>query len=111
MAYGALMIVWPYPAEYERMCYPLLPFAVLFAVLGMRHLAPRIDPRIAAAVPLLATATAIAPFALLVQSRLASPPADQALRPYTRSAAWFEPHPAGAPHHDETGVAHRLSSS
>ena len=96
LAYGALMIVWPYPAEYERMCYPLLPFAVLFAVLGMRQLAPRIDPRIAAAVPLLATATAIAPFALLVQSRLASPPADQALRPYTRSAAWFEPDPAAA---------------
>ena len=96
LAYVTLMIVWPYPAEYERMCYPLLPFALLYAVLGMGQLAPRIDQRIAAAVPLLASAAAIAPFALLVQSRLASPPPDQALRPYTRSSAWFEPDPAAA---------------
>lgn len=96
LTYVLLMVVWPYPAEYQRMCYPLLPFALLFAVLGMRQLAPRIDPRIAAALPLLASAAAIAPFALLVQSRLAAPPAAEALRPYTRSSAWFDPDPAAA---------------
>ncbi|CAN0500723.1 unnamed protein product, partial [Phaeothamnion confervicola] len=96
LAYVTLMIVWPYPAEYERMFYPLLPFALLFAVLAMRQLVPRIDPRIALALPLLASAAAIAPFALLVQARLASPPADHALRPYTRSSAWFDPDPATA---------------
>jgi len=96
LAYVTLMILWPYPAEYERMCYPLLPFALLYAVLGVRALAPRIDARVAAALPLLVCLAAIAPFALLVQSRLAAPPADPALRPYLRSSVWFDPNPAAA---------------
>lgn len=96
LAYVALMLLWPYPAEYERMCYPLLPFALLYAVLAVRALAPRIEPRLACALPLLVAAAAIAPFALLVQARLAAPPADPGLWPYTRSSAWFDPDPAAA---------------
>jgi hypothetical protein len=96
LAYVALMVVWPYPAEYERMCYPVLPFALIYAVLGLQTLAPTVDARIAAAVPLLVGLAAITPFALLVASRLASPPADEALRPYLRSSAWFDPDPAAA---------------
>ncbi len=96
LAYGALMIVWPYPAEYERMCYPLLPFVLIYTVLGVRGLAPAIDERIAAAVPLLLGLAAMAPYTLLVQARLAAPPADPALRPYLRSSAWFDPDPSAA---------------
>ena len=95
-AYVALMVVWPYPAEYQRMCYPLLPFALIYAVLGMRALAPRVDARYSAALPLLMSLAAVAPFALLVQSRLLAPPADPRLAPYVRSSPWFEPDPAAA---------------
>ncbi len=95
-AYVLLMIVWPYPAEYQRMCYPLLPFALIYAVLGMRALAPKVAPHYSAALPLLLTLAAVAPFALLVQSRLFAPPADPQLAPYVRSAPWFDPNPAVA---------------
>ena len=95
-AYVLLMIVWPYPAEYQRMCYPLLPFALIYAVLGMRTLVPKLAPAYSAALPLLLTLAAVAPFALLVQSRLFSPPADPSLAPYVRSAPWFDPNPAAA---------------
>ena len=95
-AYVALMIVWPYPAEYQRMCYPLLPFALIYAVLGMRALAPRVNARYGAALPLLFGLAAVAPFALLVQSRLVTTPADPLLAPYVRSSPWFEPDPAAA---------------
>ena len=95
-AYVVLMIVWPYPAEYQRMCYPLLPFALIYAVLGMRALAPRVDARYSAALPLLMSLAAVAPFALLVQSRLLAPPADPQLSPYVRSSPWFDPDPAAA---------------
>ena len=90
-AYVLLMVVWPYPAEYQRMCYPLLPFALIYAVLGMRALAPNVAPRYSAALPLLLTLAAVAPFALLVQSRLLAPPADPLLAPYVRSGPWFDP--------------------
>jgi hypothetical protein len=96
LAYGVLMVVWPYPAEYERMCYPLLPFTLVYALLAMRVLLPRVAPPLAAALPLLLALAAIAPFALLVAARLAAPPADPALRPYLRSSAWFDPNPAAA---------------
>jgi hypothetical protein len=96
LAYLVLMVIWPYPAEYERMCYPLLPFALVYAVLAMRALAPWLDARVAAAVPLLLCLAAIAPFALLVAERLLTPLADPGLRPYTRSSAWFDPDPASA---------------
>lgn len=96
LAYLMLMIVWPYPAEYERMCYPLLPFALVYAVLAARSLMPWAAPRLAAALPLFLALAASAPFALLVAERLATPPADPGLRPYTRSSAWFEPNPAAA---------------
>lgn len=96
LAYLTLMVVWPYPAEYERMCYPLLPFALVYAVLAARSLMPWVEPRLAAALPLLSALAANAPFALLVAERLATPPADPGLRPYTRSSAWFDPNPAAA---------------
>jgi hypothetical protein len=95
-AYVALMIVWPYPAEYARMCYPLLPFALTYALLGVRALLPRVDQGYSAALALLPSLAAIAPFALLVLSRLFAPPADPLLAPYTRSSPWFEPDPATA---------------
>ena len=95
-AYVALMLIWPYPAEYERMCYPLLPFALIYAQLGIHALAPRIDPRYCTALALLPSVAAIAPFALLVFSRLLTPPADPLLAPYTRSGPWFDPDPATA---------------
>ncbi len=96
LAYVSLMTIWPYPAEYQRMCYPLLPFALIYAVLGMRVLARRLAPGFSAAIPLLLSLAAIAPFAMLVQSRLFAPPADALLAPYLRSTPWFDPNPAAA---------------
>ena len=95
-AYLALMILWPYPAEYERMSYPLLPLTLIYAVLGARALLPRIDPALSGTVPLVLALAAIAPFAALVQARLMTPPADAGLHAYLRSSAWFDPDPAAA---------------
>lgn len=97
LAYTLLMAAWPYPAEYERMCYPLLPFVLGFALASTRALWPtRLDARLAFAPVLALWLAAIAPFAALVGSRLASPPADPALAPYLRSSAWFDPDPTTA---------------
>lgn len=95
-AYGVLMIIWPYPAEYVRMCYPLLPFALVYAVLGMRVLVPGMLGRYSAALPVLVSMLAVAPFVLLVQSRLATPPTDPLLASYLRSSPWFDADPAVA---------------
>ena len=95
-AYGVLMIIWPYPAEYVRMFYPLLPFALIYAVLGVRALVPGVAGRYSAALPMLLSLAAVAPFALLVQARLLAPPADPLLGPYLRSGPWFDADPAAA---------------
>ncbi|MGE0857733.1 MAG: hypothetical protein AB7I01_00185 [Gammaproteobacteria bacterium] len=97
LAYTLLMAAWPYPAEYERMCYPLLPFVLGFALASARALWPaRLDARLAVAPVLALWLAAIAPFAALVGARLATPPADPGLAPYLRSSAWFDPEPTTA---------------
>ncbi|MGH8596886.1 MAG: hypothetical protein ACREXT_09540, partial [Gammaproteobacteria bacterium] len=91
----ALIFLWPYPAEYERMLYPMLPLILLQGAAGLNALrAPRAQAGNALLITLVLVA--ILPFALLVQSRLAAPPADSTYRPYLRTRAWYFVDPATA---------------
>ena len=93
LAYLLLLVVWPYPAEYERLLYPILPLLFVHGLLAgtflMQGWMPAYRPAYAAilyTVLLLATEL---PFALLAGSRLADVPDDAGFAPYTRSVAWF----------------------
>lgn len=99
-AYLALLVVWPYPAEYERMLYPVLPLLMahaLLCVLGpLAHRTPHLAPRRHAQLFLLVLLIAVLPFTGHALGRLLTPPADQSWAPYQRTRAWFGADPARA---------------
>jgi hypothetical protein len=88
-----LVAVWPYPAEYERFYYAVLPVLLAQACYAVTVLAkmtaqPRVVP---AALALLAAIVVAAelPFLALFGARLATVPDDPRYRPYGRSVAWY----------------------
>ncbi len=95
-----LIALWPYPAEYERFYYPLLP--VLFAQGGVavRHFArqatgPGVER---AALPLFLAIIVAAQLSFLVLfiARISAPLDAPGYGPYRRTTAWFLADPATA---------------
>ena len=93
LAYLALIVIWPYPAEYERLLYPLLPLLFAHGIIAVDIIMQRVPHavnRYAGAVLLIVILAATElPFALLAASRLADRPSDSGFTPYTRSLPWF----------------------
>lgn len=98
--YLALVVVWPYPAETERLLVVVIPFLVVAAIEGARSLARSWAPRapegaVALAVPLLLLAVATPELSRFV--RRAAAPADPQLAPYQREYSYLrEPSDAWA---------------
>ncbi|MSR14294.1 MAG: hypothetical protein EXR86_06940 [Gammaproteobacteria bacterium] len=87
-AYLTLLLIWPYPVEYERLLYPILPVALLQGAVGTLALSESFS-RAGYAVLMALLLAAVIPFALLVQARLAAPPEDSGYQPYLRTRAWY----------------------
>ena len=100
LAYLALIVIWPYPAEYERLLYPLLPLLFAHGIIACNLLMQRFSPAVnrhAAAIALMVLFAATElPFALLAASRLIDTPDDPGFAPYTRSLPWFFADPGTA---------------
>ena len=93
LAYLALIVIWPYPAEYERLLYPLLPLLFAHGIIAgdivVRRVLHAENRRAAAILLIVILAATELPFALLAAGRLADRPSDPGFAPYTRSLAWF----------------------
>ncbi len=100
LAYLLLVVLWPYPAEYERLLYPILPLLFVHGLLAvtllMRRWMPAYSPTHAAVVYTVLLLATELPFALLAGSRLADVPDDPGFAPYTRTLAWFYADPGTA---------------
>ena len=98
--YLALIVIWPYPAEYERLLYPLLPLLFVHGIIACNLLMQRFPTAVnrhAAAIALMVLLAATElPFALLAASRLTDTPDDPGFAPYTRSLPWFFADPGTA---------------
>ena len=92
VAYLGLLLAWPYPAEYERMLYPLVPVLLVHGVLAVQWAIPRfvaLAPQPIAALFVSCALAAALPFILLVAHRLPQLPDIPGFEPYRRTVAWY----------------------
>ena len=92
-SYLGLLAVWPYPAEYERMLYPILPLILaqatrwLYDVAGLMN-RPKLGHHALTAL-VFAILVAGIPHIVLVGTRLTADPGGVGIAPYKRTLTWY----------------------
>lgn len=88
----ALIVCWPYPAEYERLLYPLWPVLCVHAMLAALALARvRLAGfRYGVGAALVLVLAVEIPFLVLVGERLVNQPGSPQLAPFVKSSSWFQ---------------------
>lgn len=99
-AAAALTLIWPYPAEYERLFYPLLPILFCHGVMASRYLVAKSSMPAAKSLAAIAVIGLVIacelPFAILFAGRLSEPLPAADYAPYRRSPAWYDAEPGTA---------------
>lgn len=99
-AYLSMLVLWPYPAEYQRMLYPILPLVLalglFFAVIWLPAHIGRVLPAHGCGLFFAVLAAAVLPFAGHALMRFQETPADPGFAPYTRTLAWYMADPRQA---------------
>ncbi len=94
LAYGAIVVLWPYPAEAARLVLVLIPVLLVQGLLAVRAM---LRSRAELAVPVLLGVAAFiaAPSAVLIATRFMLPMPPQ-IAPFKRSVYWYQESPVVA---------------
>lgn len=100
VAYLSMLVLWPYPAEYQRMLYPVLPLVLalglFFAAIWLPARIRPLLPAHACALHFAVLAAAVLPFAGHALMRFQETPADPRFEPYMHTLAWYMADPRQA---------------
>lgn len=98
--YLAMLVLWPYPAEYQRMLYPIFPLILAQGMFFVASWLPDhlrgLRPRYSNVLFLALLAAAMLPYAAHALTRFLDTPLDAKYAPYTRTLAWYMADPTQA---------------
>ena len=98
--YLLMLVLWPYPAEYQRMLYPIFPLilaqGLFFSASWIPQHAHRLQARHSSVLFLALLAAAVLPYAAFALTRFVETPPDAQYAPYTRTLAWYMADPTQA---------------